>query len=288
MNRSDDSRLKLCGGLTPAQATLRFSLDKGMCVLPGSDELAHIRENMATPLDGPSPTDQLTPLEEGPIGAALINISDAWRSYVMVGRGGTLMQKEDGHYYAATTDGKEEALAEKSLVISSQHTAMFSQLTPILDGFTKGLTAAQRRSIVTAALDELEKDDGRMLAQMQVVHYPKFVSHGSVPRRSAKTPDANLHISASALPESAKVLFISQRWLRREHPDDEDNTKHKSLVTAVEAWAKGEGVQTTDVYVWFGTPAPAHEPNPQPGRSMGAPRSANHGADTRTRTMLIM
>ena len=106
---------------------------------------------------------------------------------------------------------------------------------------------------MTAALAELESDADRLLGQMQVVPYPVFEAHGAIPRRSANTPEANLHVAASALPENAKVLFISQRWLRPEagHPDDEANTKHKSLIAAVEAWAKNEGHSTSDVYVWF-------------------------------------
>jgi len=255
MNRADDDRLQLCEGLTPAQATLRFSLDKGVSVIPGADELTHIRENMATPLDTPAPTAQLTPLAEGPIGAALINISEGWRSYIMVGRGGLLERKaEDGHYYAATTErAGDESFAEANLKISAKHAAMFAQLTPVIDGFTKGATAAQRRTTVTAALAAMEADEGRLLAQMVVVNYPAFVAHGAIPRRSAKTPEANIHVDASTLPEGARVLFFSQRWLRPEshHPDDDANTKHKSLVTAVEAWAKAEGVDTKDIYVWF-------------------------------------
>lgn len=256
MNRADDKRLQLCPGLTPAQAILRFSLDKGMSVIPGADELWQIKENQATPLDIPAPTAQLTPLEEGPVGAALANISDAWRSYIMVGRGGTLERRSDGHWYGGTQEGKDEAkLAAQepsNLKISSKHAEMFSQLTPIIDGLTRGASVAERRRAVTSALAALEEgNESRLLGQMQVVHYPAFVAHGAIPRRSAKTPEANLHVAASSLPETAKVLFISQRWLRRAHPDDEANTKHKSLVTAVEAWAKGEGVETSDVYVWF-------------------------------------
>lgn len=130
---------------------------------------------------------------------------------------------------------------------------MFAQLTPIIDGFSKGASAAQTRAKVTAALSALEGDEGRLLGQMMVVHYPAFVAHEAIPRRSAKTPEANLHVDAATLPEGAKVLFFSQRWLRPEakHPDDEANTKYRSLVTAVEAWAAAEGVPTTDVYVWF-------------------------------------
>ena len=39
-----------------------------------------------------------------------------------------------------------------------------------------------------------------------------------------------MHVSTASLPASAKVVFFSQRWLKHDHPDNDDNIKHKSVV----------------------------------------------------------
>lgn len=129
-------------------ATLRFSLDKGMSVLPGADELWHIKENMATPLDIPAPTAALTPLKDGPIGVQFTNVNPAMgqsgrvfvlcrakamrrlrqplmfvdslthhpvsctvactAAFTAVGGGGFVERREDGHLYGATIESAEK------------------------------------------------------------------------------------------------------------------------------------------------------------------------------------
>ena len=55
----------------------------------------------------------------------------------------------------------------------------------------------------------------------------------------------------TSLPEHARVLFFSQRWLRRDHPDDEAHTKHAGVVAAAKSYAEREGIDMGDVYIWF-------------------------------------
>ena len=76
-------------------------------------------------------------------------------------------------------------------------------------------------------------------------------AHGTIPRRSDKKNGPHLHKSIGSLPKSAHILFFSQRWLRKEHPDDEQGSKHAGVASAARAWAAIEKVDETDVYVWF-------------------------------------
>ncbi len=243
----EDERLAKLAGLTAAQATLRYSLDRGFSVLPGASELWHIVENQATPLDASMP--ELRAREGGPVGVSLANINDKWGAYTMVGGGGSLRRHDDGHLYASHLEREAQLEAEEQIKVSVMHAAMFAQLTPIIDALPQRAAPAARRRMITAALHALG-EEGRLLGQMQVVPYHAFVGHGSVPRRSCRgsTP---LHVSAYGLGDAARIVFISQRWLRREHPDDEAGSKHKCLRAAVEAWATSERVDLRDVYVWF-------------------------------------
>jgi hypothetical protein len=82
---------------------------------------------------------------------------------------------------------------------------------------------------------------------------PRRISFfGKLKKGSGGTPrEAKLHVSMAELPDEARIIFISQRWLRREHPDDEQGSKHKSLQVAAASWAALEGVSLDDLYVWF-------------------------------------
>merc|ERR1719321_1324052 len=107
--------------------------------------------------------------------------------------------------------------------------------------------------MITAALARIEDEEAgggpaRLLVQMQVVPFHTFVEHGTVPRRSCHEKGKVLHMPAASLPDHAKVIFISQRWLRRHHPDDEQGTKHRCLRVAAEAWASAQGTAIEDVY----------------------------------------
>ena len=114
-----------------------------------------------------------------------------------------------------------------------------------------------RRKLITtslAGLADAAKNTGEasaILAQMQVVPLAAFDEHKSVPRRSFKGKVPQLHMSVASLPENARILFFSQRWLRKDHPDDEKGSKHGGVAVAARAWAALEGVDESDVYVWF-------------------------------------
>ena len=104
-------------GLTAAQATLRFSLDQGVSVVPGATELWHIKENQSTPLDVAAP--KLAPLEDGPIGVSMTVVHPQWKTYVQLGGGGSVKNGEDGHLYADTLSLEEAKVVQKSVQISS-------------------------------------------------------------------------------------------------------------------------------------------------------------------------
>lgn len=87
---------------------------------------------------------------------------------------------------------------------------------------------------------------------MRVVHFPEFQAQGSIPRRSDKNNEP-LSVEVSSLPESARIVFVSQRWLSKESPDDENHTKFNMLVTAVMAWInQDEKIDLNEVFIWIG------------------------------------
>ena len=78
-----------------------------------------------------------------------------------------------------------------------------------------------------------------------------FASRDSIPRRSCKDEGPTPQVDASELPEGAKILFFSQRWLTLTHPDDDEGTKRKAIVAAAEAYGKLEGIELDKIYIWF-------------------------------------
>jgi len=101
--------------------------------------------------------------------------------------------------------------------------------------------------------------DGRNLTSMMVVPLKTFIEHGSIPRRSVKTPETNTHMPASQLTEDDKVLFFSQRWLTPSSkdswcgmasPDDAEGTKFKQIVASAKAWSEQNNVAEANMYVW--------------------------------------
>ena len=228
-------------------------LDRGLSVIPGAAELAHIVENMATPLEVAAPT--LAPLDGGAVGVSFGFISPKWSGFVQVGGGGSVQTADDGHTHATTLSVKDARAFEATTRISTKHAAVFSELKPLIDTLPRGATPLARRKHITGALDELyrSRGDDALLSQMQVVPFEAFRAHGSLPRRGTANDAAQspLHVSAAKLPDDAKIIFFSQRWLRREHPDDEAYTKHKATVVAVEAWAQQHAVPPSSVHIWF-------------------------------------
>ena len=67
---------------------------------------------------------------------------------------------------------------------------------------------------------------------MMVIPADVFASRDSIPRRSCKDEGPTPQVDASELPEGAKILFFSQRWLTLTHPDDDEGTKRKAIVAA--------------------------------------------------------
>ena len=147
---------------------------------------------------------------------------------------------------------------ETNVRIGREHKELIeSQIKPIVDGMDRVRpeddrvqALLKRRKHVTSAIASLEQSqqDKCKLAPMVVVSFARFSAHGSIPRRSVH--DASpLHVDVSELPETAKIVFVSQRWLSVKSPDDENKTKFHALVSAVTAWAEQERVQLESVYV---------------------------------------
>lgn len=252
--RLDDERLANVEGLTPAQVALRWAIDKGMTVNVGVKEKWQIKENLNTPLDVPLYQTLAPP--ETPLYLQIANVP-GWRGIVAAEGGGCLKVSEDGHLYCHTLSEEGVAKAEKQHTLSKKHAVVFASLLPIVRSLPSNADVKARRSHIAAALAKLaeeaeKKGDGEVavLAQMQVVPLAAFVEHGAIPRRSAKA-GTTPHVPVTSLPEHARVLFFSQRWLRRDHPDDEAHTKHAGVVAAAKSYAEREGIDTGDVYIWF-------------------------------------
>jgi hypothetical protein len=225
-----------------------------MSVNVGVKEKWQIRENLTTPCDLTSPT--IAP-PETPLFLQIANVP-GWRPIVAPEGGGCLKNGDDGHLYAHTISQEGVRRAEGQYTLSKKHATVFSSLLPIVRSLPPNADVRARRAHIAAALAQLaaeaeQKGNGEVavLAQMQVVPLAAFIAHGTIPRRSVKAGAPQAHVPVSSLPERARVLFFSQRWLRRDHPDDEDGTKHAGVAVAARAYAEREGVDEADLYVWF-------------------------------------
>ena len=251
-SRLDDERLAT-PDMTPAQAALRWHIDKGMSVTVGVKEKWHIKENLNTPLDKPVQT--LAPPEK-PLFTQMA-LMPGMRQFVAPGDGGCLRTGEDGHLYGHTISPERQRRVEQQYSLTKKHLSVFSTLVPIIKQLPQKADVQTRRKLITtslAGLADAAKNTGEasaILAQMQVVPLAAFDEHKSVPRRSFKGKVPQLHMSVASLPENARILFFSQRWLRKDHPDDEKGSKHGGVAVAARAWAALEGVDESDVYVWF-------------------------------------
>ena len=251
-SRLDDERLKV-EGLTPAQAALRWHIDRGMSVTVGVKEKWMIKENLSCPLDVPSPA---LAAPEKPLFTQMALIP-GFAQYVAPGAGGCLRTGDNGHLYAHTISPERQLRVEEQFSLTKKHLSVFSMLVPIIKELPPKADVKTRRRIIAAALEKLsdpakhDSETAGVLSQMQVVSLADFEAHGTIPRRSDKKSGPHLHKSIGSLPESAHILFFSQRWLRKEHPDDEQGSKHAGVASAARAWAAIEKVDETDVYVWF-------------------------------------
>jgi hypothetical protein len=251
-SRLDDERL-VTTDMTPAQAALRWHIDKGMSVTVGVKEKWMIKENLNTPLDKPVQT--LAPPEK-PLFTQMA-LFPGFRQLIAPGDGGCLRTGEDGHLYGHTISAERQLRVEQQYSLTKKHLSVFSTLVPIIKQLPQKADVQTRRKLITtslAGLADAAKNTGEasaILAQMQVVPLAAFDEHKSVPRRSFKGKVPQLHMSVASLPENARILFFSQRWLRKDHPDDEKGSKHGGVAVAARAWAALEGVDESDVYVWF-------------------------------------
>ena len=99
----------------------------------------------------------------------------------------------------------------------AQNKVIIEQIHPIIKNLPRKETAANRRKAICEELAKLGDDDGRKLGAMMVIPADVFASRDSIPRRSCKDEGPTPQVDASELPEGAKILFFSQRWLTLTH-----------------------------------------------------------------------
>ena len=227
--------------LSPAQVALRQNLDRGVSVLPGAEKLSEIDEDQATPL-GP-------PVARIPPPAAFVALSVAAvnsKFKAMVAPTADLVRRDDGHWYVLSA-ADDKGCVRKEVI--AQNSATIEQIRPIIAALPRKETAAARRRVICEELAKL--GDDRKLGSMKVVPATVFAAQGEIPRRSCKDEGPTPQLDASDLPEGARLIFFSQRWLTLNHPDDDKGTKRAAIVAAAEAYAKQAGVELEQVYIWF-------------------------------------
>ena len=175
----------------------------------------------------------------------MANINKLWKA--MIAPNSDMVQRDDGHWYGKPSEVVRPVRKE----VLAQNTAIIEQIHPIIKNLPRKETAANRRKVICEELAKLGDDEGRKLGAMKVIPADVFASRDAIPRRSCKDEGPTPQVDASELPEGAKILFFSQRWLTVSHPDDDEGTKRKAIVAAAEAYAKQEGVDLDKVYIWF-------------------------------------
>ena len=228
--------------LSHAQCGLRFNLDRGVSVLPGAEKLSEIAEDQATPL-GP-------PVARVPAPAAFVALSAAAvNSEFKAGIAPTadLEQRDDGHWYCLPAADDRGSVRKE---VITQNSATIEQIRPIIAALPRKETAAARRRVICEELAKL--GDDRKLGSMKVIPATVFAAQDKIPRRSCKDEGPTPQIDALELPEGARIIFFSQRWLTLTHPDDDKGTKRAAIVDAAKAYAKqAGGIELEQVYIWF-------------------------------------
>jgi hypothetical protein len=111
---------------------------------------------------------------------------------------------------------------------------------------------------LTKLVDDISPD-----APMRVVSFQAFKQHGKLPRSSDHVTQL-----VSLLPGEAKIIFISHRWLRpwhtqqeceeqghawagMAHPDDQAGSKHALICAAIEKLANKKAWNLDLVFLWL-------------------------------------
>lgn len=226
--------------LSPAQAAIRFNTDRGVSVLPSAEKLTELEEDQKTPL-GPAVLKVQAPA--APTMLSMGNINKQFKALIAPNSD---MVQRDGHWYAQPSEVISGALRKEVL---AQNTEIIEQIRPIVKKLPRKETTEVRRKVICEELAKLGED--RKLGVMKVIPADVFAAQDRIPRRSCKDEGPTPQVDAADLPEGAKILFFSQRWLTLSHPDDDKGTKRQAIVAAAEAYAKQENVALEKVYIWF-------------------------------------
>lgn len=265
--------------MTPAQACLHWNMSQNVAVVPGVESLEHIKENCATfsklalkPIDAPQPEVKLVkvyPLWENGAGGHLLKEgtqSDA----------GIFRVEEGGKLYTDTDPSREKHRRRSIDELEPNQKKLLADVGKAVSLLGPCMTPHEKRKAIDEYLLSLQEEptsptnlksqhkqhemraaEGRNLTGMMVVPFGAFVANGAIPRRSAKTPDQNLHVPVTQLREEDKVVFFSQRWLtpvakdgQLPSPDDAELNKFKQIAASAKAWSEQNGVKEENLYVW--------------------------------------
>lgn len=89
--------------------------------------------------------------------------------------------------------------------------------------------------------------------RMSVVPAQAFLEHGRIPRSNddVVVPVCDVPALLESPPREF-VIFVSHRWLSREHPDDESRTKYRRLCAALREMPRHwHGYGVGDLYLWI-------------------------------------
>jgi hypothetical protein len=109
-------------------------------------------------------------------------------------------------------------------------------------------SAHERRGLLT----EISAHAPFRMPLMTVVPWRTMRRLGKIPRRDTSRPGGEWTgpVPVSLLPPGARVVFLSHRWLRPTHPDDEAGTKFQMLDAVMAVLARELGTGADSLYVW--------------------------------------
>ena len=278
-----DSKHLVHDEMTPAQAALHWNIKSNVSVIPGADTIEQLIENCATmsklhlpAIKPPNPPNKLRKVYPVWPPCAGLFLETGTKADT-----GTFVKDERGYLKCVKEVKTEAAASPMKAELNAAEKALLDEVNTVVSNITQDIKShAAMRGIIDQALSDLAAaeaaggDQGTTpsplkradtahtfvartsgnLTRMMVTSFTTFLAAGKIPRRSCND-DTLEHMHVDALPEDAKVLFFSQRWLTPKgdpaSPDDAEGTKYKAVVAATHAWAELKGVATENIYLWI-------------------------------------